>query len=396
MTRIASPNAAGGPLRRALRAACTLLCPLLIACGGGDKGSSTAPPVTPPDTSLALGLLAGADVSALGRIEQAGGVFRDGGQAGDATAILRAKGVNLFRLRLFVSPNGQDVQVNDLDYTLALARRVRAAGGTLLLDFHYSDTWADPGHQSTPAAWAGLDSLALEQRVEDYSADVITRLKAEGALPAIVQVGNEIDAGMLWPTGQLDSDTPAKWNRFTRLLKAAIRGVRRPLAPGDSVRIMLHYSQGGSASGTQWFFDRIASYAVPYEVIGLSYYPWWQGSLAALGDNLRATASRYDRDIIIVETSYPWRAGGWEDIATDRSTMTWPISPDGQTRFLRDVATTLAAAPGGHGRGLVWWYPEAIQVPGVFVWGGGSLSLFDASGNLLPAAALLGGTSAKR
>jgi arabinogalactan endo-1,4-beta-galactosidase len=357
---------------------------LLAACGG--RSATTAP-------SIPASVFLGADVSALERIEQAGGVFRDAGQAGNAIAILRAHGSTVFRLRLFVNPDHTDVVVNDLAYTIRMAGRVKAAGARLLLDLHYSDTWADPGHQTTPAAWAGLPFDSLERRVEAYSADVIAQLRQAGALPDIVQVGNEIDAGMLWPIGQLyvpGGDTLTEWDHFTRLLKAGIRGVRGALGTGDSLRIMLHYSQGGSTGGTQWFYDHMGAYGVPYDLIGLSYYPWWHGTLAELQANLRATALRYGRDITVVETSYPWRAGGWEGMATNVAAMTWPASTQGQAQFLRDVLDAVAAVPNGHGAGVVWWYPEAIQVSGLFVWGGGSLSLFDAAGDLLPAAAEFG------
>lgn len=334
-------------------------------------------------------MLLGADVSALERIEQAGGVFRANGQPGDAIAILREHGSSIFRLRLFVAPNNQDVQVNDIAYTIRMARRVKLAGARLLLDLHYSDTWADPGHQSTPAAWATLDPNTLEHQVETWSADVMTQLRQAGATPDIVQVGNEIDGGMLWPLGQVTgtgADTMAQWDHFTRLLKAGIRGVRSAVVPGDSVRIMLHYSQGGRASGTQWFFDHMAAYAVPYDLIGLSYYPWWHGTLAELAANLRATAQRYARDVLVVETAYPWRAGGWEAMATNRAAMTWPISPQGQAQYLRDIVDAVASVPGRRGAGVIWWYPEAIQVPTLFIWGGGSLSLFDPGGGILDAA----------
>ena len=157
---------------------------------------------------------------------------------------------------------------------------------------------------------------------------------------------------------------------------------RRP----DSIRILLQYSQGGSSGGTQWFFDKIAANGVPYDIIGLSYYPWWHGTLAALNQNLSATAARYGRDIMVVETAYPWRAGGWETFATDRGPMTWATSTGGQKQFLHDLVAVVGAVPNNHGLGVVWWYPEAIQVPGVFIWGGGSVSLFDGSGSVLPAA----------
>lgn len=354
---------------------------LLAACGGATD-SGNPPPGGP------LPLFRGADISALERIEQAGGVFRDGGTPGDAIGILRAHGSNLFRLRVFVDPNGTEVQVNDLDYTVRMAQRVAATGAGLLLDLHYSDTWADPGHQLTPAAWAALSLDSLEAEVERYTAEVMDRLRQVGVVPEIVQVGNEVDDGMLWPLGRISTapDTVIGWQQFTRLLNAGIRGVRAGLLPGDSVRVMLHYSQGGSTGGTQWFFDHLEAYAVPYDLIGLSYYPWWHGTLAALQGNLQATAGRYGRDIMVVETSYPWRAGGWEGMATNPTAMTWPVSPTGQARFLRDVAQVVAATQGDHGIGLIWWYPEAIEVPGLFIWGGGSLSLYDATGNLNPAA----------
>ncbi|MGA2383294.1 MAG: glycosyl hydrolase 53 family protein [Gemmatimonadales bacterium] len=353
------------------------------ACDHSPTASSHAP----------ASMLLGADISALATIEQAGGVFRDGGQAKDAIAILRSRGANIYRLRLFVNPNDSDVQVNDLPYTIQLAGRIKASGAKLLLDIHYSDTWADPGHQTTPAAWAGLGFAALAQKLETYTDSVVTQLKQAGALPDIVQVGNEIDSGMLWPVGQLyvaGGDTLAEWTQFTGLLKAGIKGVRDALAPGDTVRIMLHYGQGGGTASTQWFFDHMAAYGVPYDVIGLSYYPFWHGPLLALQGNLQATAARYGKDIVVVETSYPWRAGGWESLVTTQVGMAWPASPAGQAQFARDLVDAVASTPGSHGAGVVWWYPEAIQVPGLLIWGAGSLALFDSTGNVLPAATQLG------
>ena len=206
--------------RLGLRPALALV--LLASCGGGSLTDTPPAPPPPPVRRSAASMFLGADISALERIEQGGGVFRDGGQPGDAIAILRAHGSNGFRLRLFVNPNHDEVQVNDLEYTVRMAKRVKASGAKLLLDLHYSDTWADPGHQVTPAAWAGLGIGALEQQVEAWSGDVMTRLKQEGALPDIVQVGNEIDGGMLWPLGRVGgvNDTPGQWDQFTRLLKA--------------------------------------------------------------------------------------------------------------------------------------------------------------------------------
>jgi len=374
-----------GP-RRLARPLATLGLALATACGGDS------PTGTNPDILVTDAMFLGADVSALERIEQAGGVFRDGGVAGDAIAVLRAKGVNGFRLRLFVDPDHSEVQVNDLDYTVRMATRIKAAGARFLLAIHYSDTWADPSHQTTPAAWAALGIDSLEARVEAYTAAVMARLSQAGALPDIVQVGNEVDAGFLWPLGQLeyDADSLASWERFTRLLKAGIRGVRGAVGAGDSVRVLVHYSRGADFGGTRWFFDHIASAGVQYDLIGLSYYPWWHGTLFGLETNVAATAERYGLGVMVVETTYPWRAGGWESWVTNAAWMAWPVSPAGQARFLRDVLDGVAKVPGGRGAGVVWWYPEAVAVTGLFVWGGGSLSLFDASGNVLPAAGEFG------
>lgn len=371
----------------ALAVLACLMLPALTAFGGGV---SAKPSLERPALRA---MLLGGDVSALARIEEAGGNFRDGGQPTEAIAALVAHGSNAFRIRLFVSPNHEEVQVNDLPYTIALARRVKAAGARLLLAVHYSDTWADPGHQTTPAAWQALDMDALEKQVEDYSADVVGQLKAAGALPDIVQVGNEIDGGLLWPLGRIGSagsDSPANYARFGLLLKAGVRGVRRALGPRDSVRVMLHFSQGGSADKTKWFFDMVESQGVPYDLIGLSYYPWWHGTLADLKNNLRSTALRFGKDIMVVETEYPWR-NGWTPPRASQGAMSWPATPAGQAQFLRDVVDAVAATPSGHGAGVIWWYPEAIRVPNLFVWGDSALALFDDSGNILPAASVFRG-----
>ena len=353
---------------------------LTVAAGCAQPDKLIPPP--PPLTYR------GADISALTRIEQAGGSFHDQAGSGNAIEILMLEGANTFRLRIFVNPNDSGVVVNDLPYTLALASRIKGAGGKLLLDFHYSDTWADPGHQTVPAAWAALGFDSLEAQVERYTANVIAQLKHQGTLPDIVQVGNEIDAGMLWPVGQITGtgDTLTQWNQFTGLLKAAIKGVHDSLDAGQSIKIMLHYGQGGSSGGTQWFFDHMTTYGVSYDLIGLSYYPWWHGTLASLQSNLNATASRYGKSIIVVETSYPWRAGGWEGMG-DSSYMTWPRTRTGQQQYLAEVDSALRLTSNGRGIGLFWWYPESIPVSSLFIFAGGSLALFDSSGNVLPAAA---------
>ena len=364
---------------------------LAAACGSDSPAAPGDNGEDPPPEERAewpAGFLVGGDVSALARIEQGGATFQNDGVTMDAIAALVADGANVFRLRLFVDPNGEEVQVNDLPYTMALAERVVAEGATLILDFHYSDTWADPGRQTTPAAWQSLEFDALEDTVEAYTADVIAQMKDAGALPDIVQIGNEIDSGLLWPLGRIGGtgyDQPENFERFGRLLKAAIRGVESALDAGDDVRIMLQYSQGASMGGTRWFFDRVAEQGVDYDVIGLSFYPWWHGTLSNLTINLHDAAARNAKDVMVVETNYPWRTG-WTPSGARADWQDWPLTPAGQADFLRDVIDAVAATPNGRGLGVVWWYPEAVLVSDLFVWGGGALALFDASGDILPAA----------
>ncbi len=330
---------------------------------------------------------AGADVSALAAFEGAGAHYRDGTIAG-ALPALHARGSTLFRLRLFVAPLGTGIEVNDLPYTIALAQRIKATGAGLLLDIHYSDTWADPAHQAIPAAWAGLTLDSLEQVVEAYTTAVLRAMDSAGVRPDIVQVGNEIDSGFLWPLGHVggSDDTPAQWAQFGRLLAAGIRGVRAATPPGDTIRVLLHYSGGGNPPGIDWFFGHVAQLELDYDLIGLSWYPWWHGSLSALRAGLATAANHYGRDVMVVETAYPWRHGAWEQMIVDSSALAWPMTRAGQARFLADLVAAVRATPGGRGAGVLWWHPEAIPAPGLFVWGDGALALFDSTGALLPAA----------
>jgi arabinogalactan endo-1,4-beta-galactosidase len=339
-----------------------------------------APP--PPEDGFARG----ADVSMLLEIEKAGGAFRDGGAAKDALRILRDRGVDLFRLRLFVNPSKEYAKcwgaTQDLDAVRALAKRIRPLGAKWLLDFHCSDTWADPAHQDKPAAWKDLDLAALEKTVEEYTAGVLADLRKDGVPPDWVQVGNEISPGFLWPDGKLagGAEEQASWDRFARLLKAGIRGARRSPEPGRVPRIMVHIDRGGDAGATRGFYGRLRERGVEFDLIGLSYYPWWHGPLENLRENLHAAAKAFGKDVVVVETAYPHR-GGWKD----RKNMDWPVTPEGQKRFLAEVVRTVREVPEGRGRGVVYWYPEAIPVKGLEVWNGGTTALFDEKGQALPA-----------
>ena len=323
-------------------------------------------------------LLKGGDISMLPRFEELGAVYRDGAEPADAIEIMMHNGCNCFRLRLFVNPSKKNAVIQDLDYTVRLAQRIKKTEASLLLDIHYSDTWADPSRQTKPAAWEHLSFPELEARIESYTADVIATMKKANCLPDIVQVGNETTPGFLWPEGRLQG-VEGGWDNFTTLLKAGIRGVKKPLSEKDNIRIMIHIDKGGSASGTSWFFGNLEKYNVEYDMIGLSFYPWWHGGIDALRSNLNQTAERFGKEIVVVETAYPWRKG------EQTKNMDWPQTSQGQRQFLDDVIEAVLSTPKGLGKGVLWWYPESILNKGLNVWMGGRMALFDTEGHGLQA-----------
>jgi arabinogalactan endo-1,4-beta-galactosidase len=330
----------------------------------------------------------GADLSFLPQEEAGGAVYRDAAGEADACAILQRHGFGWVRLRLWHHPRDGH---SDLAEVLAMARRARDRRMSILLDLHYSDTWADPGHQSPPAAWNGLPPAALEDSVYRWTRDVVTLLVAQDTPPAMVQLGNEISGGMLWEAGRLRgaSPDPGRWRALGRLLCAGARGVRDG-APHRTVRIMLHYDRGGDAGGSRAFFAGARAAGVPFDVIGLSYYPWWHGTLDALSATVGELARRFDRDVVVVEVSYPWTLvplDGIHDLVGLPSQLLpgFPATPPGQAAFLRRVAEIVRSAPDGHGRGLFLWAPDWVSAPR-FGSAGENLALFDGAGRLLPAA----------
>ncbi|MGA2671808.1 MAG: glycosyl hydrolase 53 family protein [Terracidiphilus sp.] len=311
----------------------------------------------------------GADVSFLAKCEQDGLVFKQAGQPRDVLAMLREHQYNWVRLRVFHDPSmSADRLPNDLAYTLALARRAKALGFHVLLDLHYSDTWADPGHQPTPAAWSQLKHKQLVQQVSDYTRDVIAAFAQAGVMPEMVQLGNEITQGMLWPDGKL----PDNWENLADLLKAGIRGVEAGRGSLPKPRIMIHIERSGDYDAAVWFFDSLIAHHVPFDVMGLSYYPFWHGNLAKFRNNLHDLALRYGHPIMVVETAYNWTPGRFAGKKSD-----FPESPEGQKAFLMAVDSAVRAIPNGLGEGVFWWEPAAE----------GDLrarSFFDESGNVLP------------
>ena len=285
----------------------------------------------------------------------------------DVITWTKQQGWNAARVRLFVNPanasatdKGQGV-IQNLDTVKVLGRRIKAAGMQFMLDFHYSDSWADPVKQYTPAEWATLDDAALTQKVYEYTRDCLQELKAAGAEPDYIQTGNEISYGMLWgPVGTADSQlkkcyvgSEANWGRFTDLLKAAGRACRE-VCP--DAKIILHTERVAKLNILLNFYNQMRDKQVDYDIIGLSYYPYFHGNLSVLTAALNNVSNTYqDKDIMIVETgySYKYKVGDMD------FSSTWPLTAEGQRKFTADLIAKLA--PYARVKGLFWWFPEANE-----------------------------------
>lgn len=320
-------------------------------------------------TSVSAQKVVGGDISMLPRYEQKGAQYldHDGNAISDVLSFFADKRLNAMRVRIFVNPaNASESDqkggvVQDLDYVKSLAKRIKDAGFRLLLDFHYSDTWADPSNQWTPADWQDLDDSQLGQKLYEYTKETLSALKAYGTTPDYIQTGNEISYGMLWGKSGSTANrcyinsSDANWNRFTSLLSQAVKACRE-VCPDASV--ILHSERSGDQKVLLDFMSRMEKAGVSYDILGLSYYPAYHGSLATLDQTLSAVASAYpDRKVMIVETGYPahWALNGTKyDFSS-----TYPYSDAGQKKLTDDLITTLNKHASV--TGLFWWWPEANE-----------------------------------
>lgn len=267
----------------------------------------------------------GADISFLPQLEAGGRKFYDKGVEKDAIQILKDHGFNYIRLRIFNNPAADSGYSKkgfcDLQNTLKMALRIKAAGMGFLLDFHYSDNWADPGKQHKPSAWKTADYQQLQDSLKEFTRNTLLALKAQGTLPDMVQVGNEINHGMLWPDGRSKNmDTLASF------FKAGIAGVR---SVDKSIKVMLHIACGGQNGESRYFLDNMLKRGVKFDVIGESYYPEWHHTPDSLKRNLTDLTSRYKQDVIVAE----------------------------YTRHKQEVNDIAFSIAGGKGKGTCIWEP---------------------------------------
>jgi arabinogalactan endo-1,4-beta-galactosidase len=369
---------------------------------GALAGTASAQTVrVNPISDLDPDFIRGADISSLAAVEKAGGTFSDeNGHPGDALKILKDHGVNWIRLRLWNDPvdsKGESLGGggNDLATDLSLAKRAKALGLKVLLDFHYSDTWTDPSHQAVPKAWKSLDLAGLEKALYTYTKSTLKAFADAGTRPDMVQLGNETNGGMLWPVGKTFQVTPDEKiggiDAFARLLAAGSRAVRET---SPDIRIAVHLADGGDHGLYRYMFDELTKRDLDYDVIGLSYYPYWHGPLDQLADNLNTVSVRYGRPVVVLETAYAWTVADADDTGDvfgpglDKSSG-YKATVQGQATEIRDVMAAVADVPGGQGLGVFYWEPAWIPVKGAG-WKTGegnnwdNQTLFDPKGKALP------------
>lgn len=317
----------------------------------------------------------GMDLSTLAELEKLGAKYYDNNEETDILEIMKRYDVDTIRLRLWNDPYSEKGEpygagTNDLNTTLAIAKKVTDAGMGVLLNYHYSDFWADPGKQIKPKAWKDYGVKELEKAVYEYTRDTMQVFKAQGVNLTMVQVGNELTNGLLWPEGQ-----KPEYDNIALFINAGIRGVR---AVDADVPIMIHLDNGGNNELYRTWFDEFMKRGEDFQYIGLSYYPFWHGTLDMLEYNMNDIAERYDKDLIIAEVSMgytmedyasyeklkPEERKGYATKPSLVEKLEYPMTKEGQTEFMKDILTRLQNVKGGHGCGFFYWEPAWIPVPG--------------------------------
>ena len=302
----------------------------------------------------------GGDISMMSANARNGVIYKDTcGVTVDPYDLFSEQGWNMMRVRLFVDPrNAPDAHhdqgvCQDLDYVTDLCKTIRARGFEVMLDFHYSDTWADPAKQFTPKRWEGLEARTLADSIYRYTRRCLLVLKAAGVVPAMIQVGNEITFGMDWPVGRVDPMEDTNWDVFTTLLKAGCKACRE-VCPDAG--IIIHTEKAGQWPMTRSYYGRLELAGLDYDIIGLSYYPMWHGTIPNLGATLDSLAVCFpDKPVMIVEAAYYYLHDGVNRGEEDFS-QCLPGTIEGQRQFTAQLVKELNRH--SNVTGLFWWFPE--------------------------------------
>ena len=320
-------------------------------------------------------MILGIDVSTYLEELDHGAVFKEGGKTIDPLDAFMAKGVDWMRIRVWNDPKSEKGEAYlagncDMDNYVRLARLAKSKGYKILMDFHYSDFWADPGKQMIPKAWRSYDMEAMEKAVYTFTLSCLSRAIAEDVAPGMVQIGNEITNGILWPLGKLENadGTRGNYDNFTRLIKAGIKATRESL---PEAKIALHLERSNDKAVYQEFFGEMAARGVDYDIIGASYYPYWHGTPHELMENLR-DCRRFNKEIMILELGYgftmeAYSLGGESQrlvIDSERAhvpglTERYPLTPQGQRDYIEHI---LSFCKEENIAGAFYWEP--LWIPG--------------------------------
>ena len=286
----------------------------------------------------------GADIGWLPQMEATGYKFyNDSGVQEDCFKILKEHGINTIRLRTWVNPSGDPQSGHcSKEETVAMAKRAQQWNMRVMIDFHYSDSWADPGKQKKPAAWEGHPFPQLLTDVYNYTLGVMQALKTAGITPEWVQVGNETASGMIYPEGSTQH-----WDSLAQLINQGYAAIKK-VSPAS--KVILHVDRGNDNQRFRAWFDSAAAHQANYDVIGMSYYPYWLDgnpdytlSINDLGNNLNDMAARYGKEVMVVEV------GGEDNKVQNTYDM------------LIAVMQKVKAVPNGKGLGVIYWEPEGAR-----------------------------------
>jgi arabinogalactan endo-1,4-beta-galactosidase len=323
-----------------------LISAIFLSCKGEKSNKNNDPVVINP-----VNFVKGADISWITEQEAQGIKFyTSAGLQKDIFQVLKDQGMNSIRLRVWVDPT--DGWCNKAD-VLAKAIRAKAAGFRILIDFHYSDWWADPGKQNKPAAWVNQDINALKTSVYNHTTEVLTILKNNSITPEWVQIGNETNDGMLWPEGKASSNMA----NFAGLIQSGYNAVK---FINKDVKVIVHISNGYDNSLFRWIFDGLTSNNTSYDIIGMSLYPSasnWQSLNSQCLNNMNDMVSRYNKEVMIVEVGMP---------VSDASSC---------KDFISDLITKVKSVSSSKGLGVMYWEPQSYNG-----WKGYGLGAFDTYG----------------
>ncbi|MEY2673394.1 MAG: hypothetical protein RLZZ508_1271 [Actinomycetota bacterium] len=338
-------------------------------------------------------LLSGVDISWLPEVERyRKNFFTRSRKPLKAIKLLKYQGVKVGRIRVFVNPDSEN---GDLDRAIDLAKRLKKSNLQICIDLHYSDTWADPGHQTTPAGWSTTSIEDLEDSVYNYTKQTLRKFKAAGVTPEWVQLGNEISNGMMWPLGQINSSDATQWQNLSRIHQAATNALRQ-VAP--NAKSILHLDCGGDYNRVKWWLEQADQYNLTeYDIVGVSFYSQWHGELSDLQSVLNLIAKERKQKVLIAETAYPWIAQsfGSDVININHPPLTdCPYTKSGQANYVKKLQNMLLALPQNRGLGIWWWEGLATKVESnnQIFWNGGmaNSTLVDTDRTALPALIQLG------